>query len=243
MEFPLDKYTYQARLLPALIAITPIGFAVAVWFPREIAIWSWLGTLFISLGLAALLSQLGRDLGKGKEQWLFQQWGGIPTTKLLSHRLSRLNSTTLKRYHAKLQALLPELKIPTRSEEAQSPVSANHVYESCVHFLREKTRDRKEHPMVFAENVNYGFRRNLWAMKSIGVSASILSVFSCGASLIHRLHGNHFGLLLSIMGTATSAILLLLWVFSFNPNWVRVPAEAYAERLLGSLDAAAPDSN
>jgi hypothetical protein len=236
MDIPLDRYTYQARLLPALIALTPLGFAIAVWFPGETATWNWLGTLFISLGLAALLSQLGRDLGKRKESWLFQQWGGIPTTKLLSHRLSRLNSLTLRRHHLKLQTLLPELKIPTPSEEAQSPSAANHIYDSCVHFLREKTRDRKQFPVVFAENINFGFRRNLWALKPFGIPSSLIGVVSCGLAIIHRLHGNPSGLLLSIVGATISAGLFLLWLFVFNPNWVRIPADAYAERLLGSLD-------
>ena len=237
MDFPLDKYTYQARLLPALITFTPVGFATAVWFPGETATWNWLGTLFISLGLAALLSQLGRDLGKRKEPWLFSRWGGAPTTRLLSHRQSRLNPLTLKRYHLKLQTLVPELKIPTSSEEAQDPSAADHVYDSCVHFLREKTRERKQFPLVFAENINYGFRRNLWAFKPIGISASLIGFVTCGFAITRRLHGNTSGLLLSIVGATMSAALFLLWVFALSPNWVRIPADAYAERLLGSLDA------
>lgn len=236
MDFPLDRYAYQARLLPALIAFTPLGFAVAVWFPGETATWNWLGTLFISLGLAALLSQLGRDLGKRKELWLFKQWGGIPTTKMLSHRLSKLSSITLKRYHSKLQTLLPETKIPTPSEEAQSPTSANHVYDSCVLFLREKTRDQEKFPVVFAENVNYGFRRNLWALKTFGIPSSLVGIASCSLAIIHRWRVNPSALLLSIVGITMSAVLLLLWLVTFNPNWVRVAADAYAERLLGSLD-------
>jgi hypothetical protein len=236
MDFPLDRYTYQARLLPALITFTPLGFAVAVWFPGETSTWNWLGTLFISLGLAALLSQLGRDLGKRKESWLFQQWGQTPTTKVLSHRLSRLNSITLKRYHSKLQTLLPELKIPTASEEAQSPSTANRIYDSCVHFLREKTRDRKQFPIVFAENINYGFRRNLWALKAFGVPSSLSGIASCGLAIIHRWRGNPSGLLLSIVGAVISAVLLFLWLAVFNPDWVHIAADAYAERLLGSLE-------
>jgi len=236
MDFPLDRYTYQARLLPALIAFTPLGFAVAVWFPDETTTWNWLGTLFISLGLAALLSQLGRDRGKRQESWLFQHWGGMPTTKMLSNRLSRLNSVTLKRYHSKLQMLLSELKIPTPSEEAQSPTAANHIYDSCVHFLREKTRDRKQFPLVFAENINFGFRRNLWALKPYGISSALTGIVSCGFAINHRWHGNPSGLLLSIAGTAISAALLFLWLVVFNPDWVRIAADAYAERLLGSLD-------
>jgi hypothetical protein len=236
MDFPLDRYTYQARLLPALIAFAPLGFAIAIWFPGETATWNWLGTLFISLGFAALLSQLGRDRGKRKESWLFQQWGGIPTTKILSHDLSTLNSLTLKRYHSKLQTLLPDLTIPTPSEEAQGPTAANHVYDSCVHFLREKTRDRKQFPVIFAENINFGFRRNLWALKPYGIPSSLTGIVSCGLAIIHRWHANPSGLLLSIVGTAISVMLLSLWLVVFNPNWVRIPADAYAERLLASLD-------
>ena len=236
MDFPLDRYTYQARLLPALIAFTPLGFAIAVWFPGETATWNWLGTLFISLGLAALLSELGRDRGKRKESWLFQQWGGTPTTRMLSHRMSRLNSLTLKRYHSKLQALLPELRVPTSSEEAQSLTAATLVYDSCVQFLREKTRDRKQFPVVFAENLNFGFRRNLWALKPYGIPASLVGIISCGLSISHQWHKSPPGLLLSIVGTAISVVLSFLWFVVFNPDWVRIPADAYAERLLGSLD-------
>jgi len=236
MDFPLDRYTYQARLLPALITFAPLAFAVAVWFPGETATWNWFGTLFISLGLAALLSQLGRDLGKRKESLLLQQWGGVPTTKTLSHRLSRLNALTLKRYHLKLQTLLPELKIPSASEEAQDHSATNKVYDSCVHFLREKTRDRKQFPVIFAENINFGFRRNLWALKPFGIPSSLIGVFSCGLAIIHRWQGNPSALLLSIVGTVISALLFLLWLAVFNPNWVRIAADAYAERLLGSLD-------
>src|SRR5882762_2600645 len=236
MNFPLDKYTYQARLLPALITFTPIGFAIAAWFPAETATWNWLGTLFISLGLAALLSQFSRDLGKRKESWLFQQWSGIPTTKMLAYHSSKLNSITLERYHSKLQTVLPELRIPTSIEEAKNHSAANRIYDSCVHFLRESTRDQKQFPVVFAENINYAFRRNLWASKPYGIPSSLGGIVSCGLAIILRWHGNPSGLLLSIVGTALSAVLLFLWWVVFNPKWVRIPADAYAERLLGSLD-------
>ena len=33
-----------------------------------------------------------------------------------------------------------------------------------------------------------------------------------------------------------SLILLLLWVFRFSPEWVRVPADAYAYRLIETID-------
>src|SRR6266849_6544320 len=163
MEFAFDKYTYHARLLPILITLLPLGLGLAAWFPGQAVVWKFVGAIFISFGLTALLSQLGGDLGAQKEPLLFQMWGGVPTTRMLSYSLSKLDPFTLKRYHAKLRVLLPDLKIPEPGDEARNPSAARQVYSSCVLFLRENTRDRKRFPLVFAENVNYGFRRNLWA--------------------------------------------------------------------------------
>ena len=45
--------------------------------------------------------------------------------------------------------------------------------------LREATRDTSRFPLVFAENANYGFRRNLWGLRPIGTGvAVVLLLFS-----------------------------------------------------------------
>lgn len=237
MELPLDKYSYQARLLPAFITFAPLAFSFGVWFPNEMVAWKLFAALLLSLGLGTLLAQLGRDVGKRKELSLFNQWGGKPTTRILSHRLSSLGATTLKRYHAKLSVFLPDLKIPDSSDEMKAPSNAAQVYDSCSLFLREKTRDRKTFPLVFAENVNYGFRRNLWAWKPSGISCSLVGIGSSVVFLaVHRDSGQH-EFLFAILACFVSVTLLLLWIFVVNPAWVRTAAEAYAERLVGSLDS------
>src|ERR1700732_3502727 len=106
MELPFDKYTYRARLLPSLITLLPLAFAATVWFPGEEATWKVVGSVFVSSGLATLLSHFGRDLGKRKETELFQMWGGVPTTRMLSHRFSKFDPFTLARYHGKLSELI-----------------------------------------------------------------------------------------------------------------------------------------
>jgi hypothetical protein len=237
MEIPVDKYTYQARLMPTLVAFAPLGFAFGVWSVQETALWKLFIALFASLGFATILAQLGRDLGKRKELSLFNQWGGKPTTRLLSHRFSRLDQLTLKRYHAKLRATIPDLKIPEQKDEMQNPTDALKIYESCALFLRERTRDRKNFPLVFSENVNYGFRRNLWAWKPFGISFALIGLTSCVLFLVFRWHGVRFELLFAAGTGALSAALLLLWVFVFKPSWVCIAAEAYADRLIGSLDS------
>jgi hypothetical protein len=236
VELPLDKYSYQARLLPALLTFAPLGFAFGVWSLNETSISKLLVALLASLGFGTLLAQLGRDLGKRKETLLFDQFGGKPTTKLLSHRLSSLNTVTLKRYHTKLKVLLPDLRIPESVDEMRAPSEAAQAYESCTLFLREKTRDRKSFPLVFAENMNYGFRRNLWAWKPFGLVSSTAGIASGVLFLMVRGNSGRPELLFATISIAVSLTLLILWTFVFNPSWVRVAAESYAERLIGSLD-------
>lgn len=216
------------------VTLLPASLAVAIWVPANSAVWNYLGTLVISLPLTALLAQLGRGLGKKKERQLFRLWGGIPTSRLLSHRLSTLNKLTLQRYHQKLASLLPDLRMPGPTEESKNPATANQVYDSCVHFLREKTRDAKQFPLVFAENVNYGFRRNLWAMKPFGMLSAIAGIVSCAFFALKKLHVGNSST--GVVGLVVSLTLLGLWLFVFTPGWVRSVAYAYAERLLGVLD-------
>ena len=195
-----------------------------------------LGLIFVSSGLATLLSHFGRDLGKRKEAELFEMWGGVPTTRMLSHRFTRIDAVTLGRYHTKLRTLLPDLQIPDLASERANPSGAAEIYGSCTSFLREKTRDQKAFPLVFAENINYGFRRNLYGWKSIGLIAASLGVVSCVLFAAMHLRAEKSVLLFGTAGLAVSVMLLLLWLFIIKPDWVRLAADAYAEQLVRSLD-------
>jgi hypothetical protein len=236
MELPFDKYTYRARLLPSLITLLPLAFAATVWFPGQEATWKVLGLIFVSSGLATLLSHFGRDLGRRKEAELFQMWGGVPTTRMLSHRFTKFDAVTLGRYHTKLKSLLPELQIPDLADERTNPSRASEVYGSCTSFLREKTRDQKAFPLVFAENINYGFRRNLYGWKPIGLIAASLGVVSCALFMATHLRAEQSVLLFDTAGAVASVTLLFLWLFIIKPDWVRLAADAYAERLIRSLE-------
>jgi hypothetical protein len=236
MELPFDKYTYRARLLPSLLTLLPLALAATVWFPGQEATWKVLALIFVSSGLATLLSHFGRDLGKRKETELFQMWGGVPTTRMLSHRFTRFDAVTLRRYHAKLRTLLPDLQIPDLASERADPSGAAEMYGSCTSFLREKTRDQKTFPLVFAENINYGFRRNLYGWKPIGLTAGSLGLVSCALFTATHLRAAQSVLLFGVAGLVVSMMLLLLWLFAIRPDWVHLAAEAYAERLIRSLD-------
>jgi hypothetical protein len=166
MKSGLDEYTRNARLKPAFLVALPIALTVAVLGFKQSATEGTLFGLASSLGFTFLLSQLVRDRGKAREPWLFKRWNGKPTTAMLRHGDTCLNVHTRARYHKRLSAMLPEISLPTAELEKANSAEADATYASCGDYLLSKTRDKERFQLLFQENVNYGFRRNLWAMKT-----------------------------------------------------------------------------
>jgi hypothetical protein len=236
-----DEYELRARLRPALLVSLPLALAAASWYSDFRGLRVVLG-FAVYCGFTGLLAQLGRDQGKKKEPWLFAQWGGTPTTQLLCHRDSHLDAATKERYHRALEKLVPDMHLPSREAEAGNRDDGDAKYDSCVKYLREKTRDSKAFPLVFAENVNYGFRRNLWGMKPAGIALSAVALAgSCIAAVIKSKDGAPP--LLPMLASFLSGLMLVWWIVRINPGWIRIPAFAYAERLLATCDVLrAPDA-
>jgi len=234
-EQNLDVYTRRARLGPALIAILPVVLTVLAFFPNEFTLLGMLVSILVCCSGTALLAQIGRDMGKQKEEKLFGLWKGKPTTQLLRYSNTK-NTKVLAQRHSKLQSLLPSLQMPTAQEEASNPEHVDEIYEAWAAHLRTKTRDRDKFPLVFEENCNYGFRRNLWGMKPIGITVSLLGVVAIGVLIgINFFNKSQISTPVAIYGLANT-FLLLFWLFVFTPSWVKIPADAYAERLLEACE-------
>ncbi|MEJ0010168.1 MAG: hypothetical protein WDN72_06460 [Alphaproteobacteria bacterium] len=169
----LDRYTYCARLLPALIVSSPLLLVLFLVLP---SVWKLLGGISavgLSAALIFLLGQCGRDMGKRKESGLFERMGGKPTTRLLRHTDSCLSPATKQRYHQYLAANVPGFHLPTVQQEMVDPAAADRMYDSATDWLRARTRDKATNELLLVENISYGFRRNLWAMKAVGVGICI----------------------------------------------------------------------
>lgn len=231
----VDKHTTNARLIPAFIVLLPIGLSLASLFPEKFAGWDlivWLGT---STGLGIFLEQLARDGGKRKEPELYEQWGGKPSTVMLRHRESTISRPTLIRYHEKLSHLIP-IKMPTAEEEINNPQSTDAIYDSCGDFLRARTRDKEKFPLVFEENVNYGFRRNLWGMKTLAVILTILSILL----VLTQIHPNWLRPALikpvALVALVLDASFLVIWFLIIKPDWIKTAADSHAQQLLSAID-------
>ena len=231
----LDAYTIQARLSPALFVILPIGIAIVAWFPQKFTGWGLLVGLATSCGTALLLAEFGRDSGKRKEPDLFALWGGTPTTQLLRHKDPRIDAYTKQRYHSTL-ARLTGLPLPTEQEEADDPEDAERKYESCVRYLRETTsKDKARFHRVFKELVSYGLRRNLWGMKPLGLTAAAIGIVAT-IPTIALTWGRIPDAPAPVVALILNGLFFVGWIAWITPDWVRVTAFSYAERLLAACD-------
>ncbi|WP_143593699.1 hypothetical protein [Synechococcus sp. 1G10] len=231
-----ERYDREARLYPALLLISPaVATGVALFSNKLIGLQS-LGATVVGFGGAFLLTQLARDAGKSREPSLYKLWGGIPSVLIFRHSHERFDSITKARYHKKLATLVSGAQAPSNEDEQEDPAAADQVYSAWSQYLRANTRDTTKYPLLFQENVSYGYRRNVWGLRPIGISVSLLCSLIAGWRLlfIHEATGE---IDQGLAGALTVSFLFLaLWLFRFTSDWVRVPANAYAERLAESLE-------
>ncbi len=159
---------------------------------------------------------------------------GSPTTRLL--QISQGADPRRLRRRALIERLL-SIDLPTREEEVKDPSSADGVYGAVTAELRERTRDKARFPIVYAENRNYGFERNLLAMRPIGLACSAASAaLMVGVALVAIFVHRDALIVDSAIGAGTASLLLVGWIWYPSRSRVRTAAELYADRL---MDAAA----
>lgn len=234
MNINIDSYALRARIWPVLLAMLPALLVTGTWLPLSSDRWRLVVGAVFSSGLWGLLEHLGRERGARCQTDLFRAWGGAPTTRLLRHADSTLNCVTKSRYHPLLGRAMSLQEMPTPASEAQDPEGADRIYESCGQLLRARTRNKSEHPLVFAKNVEYGFRRNCLGLRRPAMWIGVLSVLAAMASLISPWHSPSDDL--ASASIVLGCLLLLWWAVTVKPLWVKPAADAYAEALLGTID-------
>ena len=125
-----------------------------------------------------------------------------------------------------LQILL--MKSPIRISGFSSFEAANHV-------LLNKSRGHSDNDLLFQENINYGFRRNAFALKNLGIASSIIGSLN---GITHLIIANGESMVAShaILTSGVSFFLLLLWITTIKSSWVKSAAVIYAQQLVLSID-------
>ena len=238
----LDQYDRKARLRPALLCGLPLVVSVALLIPKLGAIWGVIGGVVVYCGGSILLIQISRDLGKALEKRLYQLWGGKPSSAMLRHTDSRLPTQTKDRYRSFLSSVIPALALTSPQEEATSPDQADAGYDSANRWLLERTRDRARFDLLFTENMNYGFRRNLLALKPIALAMNTIALLLVIGIAVASWTGQFASTIsalspewwVSVVITAGHTLLFVAYV---RADWVRMAAETYAQQLLASCDS------
>jgi hypothetical protein len=239
--YVLDGYDRQARLYPALLCFIPVVAVATGMYGAEFSVSKGLVSLAVSFGLIALLISIARDSGKKREPKLFAEWGGKPTTQLLRHSNTTIDTVTKNLYHCFLEKHLG-VAFPSPDEEMRDPQSADDKYEAGTRWLIEKTRDTKKFPFIFRENVNYGFRRNCLGLKPVGLLGSFLGMlWILGATKVITLNSISWSRFEAIEVGAKIAflvcvLLFAMWSLYITGSSVRRVAFVYGDMLLRACD-------
>lgn len=235
-----DKYDRNARLKPALLMLLPALVAIVALYHDALGMLGTIITLVGGCGLPFLLADFARSRGVAREQKLWESWGGVPSTQLLRHADSTLDSVSKARYHNFLAAKI-NTKFPTPAAEKQNPGKADAVYASATKWLRGATRDEKKFQLLINDNITYGFRRNAYGLRSFGIAVSALTiVWVClrrGFSpfIAHVRDAKEIEALFSA-GEWTSLVfalvMLVAWLALFSKVSVRAAAFSYADKLI-----------
>lgn len=234
----VDPYDRKARLCPALLTLLAPAIAFMLVAPNLFDQFKIMAALAITFGVLMFLSSVGRDGGKRKEPGLFKGWGGIPTTQMLMYKSSPLDKLTLDRYRKTLESNISGLKFFDATQENLDQSGAAMVCNSAVKWLREATRDPKKFHLVLADNINYGFRRNLFGIRPLAISLCLLAFTSLEIYAWFVMDGyvtrlfDHFFIAESVL-----IIAVLMWGFVVTDSFVKTTAFSYATTLLSACDS------
>ena len=158
------------------------------------------------------------------------------TTHYLRYR-SNPNIAQVDRCHMLLKQKISDLTLSTQIQKQANPAIADQQYITATKALIARTRDHKKFPMIYMANYRYGFRRNLWGSKGLGIIACLVSlaiVLICSGLNIGS------GTAISWVGLAFVGILDLILLVVYGKvvitEWIKPAAEAYAHRLMESVE-------
>lgn len=232
----LDRYDRTARIGPALFALLPAGALVAVWLPGLSKAVAGAGALLLVCGVAYFLKGYARTRGHRVEERILERLGAWPSTLALRHGGPLLDEFTRDAYHAVLRA--KGQPIPTADEQARDPARADAMFERARKWLLEQTR-RADHPsdrLLFEENIDYGFRKNLVGLKPFAVGLLVGCLLLDLAILAVSLNPTNANISAGAILAAVYLIGLLVWATVLTDDFVEKASWKYTTRLLASLD-------
>ncbi len=150
---------------------------------------------------------------------------------------SNLPNEVRKRYYRKISTFEPEFRAFDTSEEKWNDNVSYELCESIVSWLCEKTRDKKTFHLVYEENINYGYYRNMWNLKILGIIlnsiALVMIIINIWFLRLETFRQSDATTMISIF-LHLSAIIFLC--FCITKKSIEASAKRYAKALIGTID-------
>lgn len=230
-------YDLRARIYPGLLAIPPITVLVITLGLKKYPTVAAVGGVILGALGAYLLAILVRYFGKTPEARLWASWGGRDTTRLLRLRDTSANPVERDIWRAALENLTGIHLLDAPAETAD-PVLADQTIEAAIGQVLPLGRGDKRYPIVFAENIHYGFQRNLWGIRWIGRGIAFASVLALAGVLIAgpvKIGGTTVSTGAIVAGIVVDGLLCLGWLVIPSKARVKFASDRYARQLLEAV--------
>ncbi|MFJ9180875.1 hypothetical protein [Streptomyces sp. NPDC102360] len=229
----LDDYERRARLSPALLALLPINFALAVLGLSKAPVVVSVLTALSLAGGPIVLAELVRHQGRKVQETLWTSWGGPPTVQKLRLRQEEQNSLQRETWRQAVSSVAG-IELYSARRERANKAKADEVIEVAVGQIRSLTRGEARFPLVRAENRSYGFHRNLYGIRWVGRTTALLVVLGVLAYMLWLANVDHQPVLTIVNALAlfTTAGCLVIWSVLPSSERTKSAAERYAYELL-----------
>jgi hypothetical protein len=227
----LDSYVLRARVVPATLAGAPL-----VFFMAFIAGSPLIGALVPTagvLGIFIVAAEWVRMRGRNTEVRLKMLWDGFPTTRAL--RFRDLEFAAERDERRKAIESLTGTRLPKLADERKSPDRTDQIYARAIGTAAALIRGEAQYAdLLQAENISYGLRRNVRALKTLGLT---LAVVAFPVSIIVSILTSAW--VPALVVCIGLAILIAFWTIVVRDDWVQHQANDYADRLFTSAIASA----
>ena len=225
-----DRYDIRTRICAFIFVLSP--FLLDAYILVD-AIRNFSSTVIISVVLIA---------GSGLATcWMRYMGNIVKQNDLIAEYLTPssavIDANTKARYHAKLAEHEPEFA----DLSSDDPKVCQAVAKDVSGWLKEKTRDEK-YSLIREENLNYGFIRNLYAVK-----AAFLVCFSAYNIVLlvlliisnWELSPNEYFTTIPVEHVACWIIhvgFFLIWIFGISRKILDFTAKKYAKSVIAAID-------
>ncbi len=226
-----DVYNIRVRMSVGIITIAPIILSLYLLIP-EVQNISFTAVIIItSLGMCNLMISLSRYFSRKASSKCFSSL--LPAQQMLLPDDTTLDAITKKRYHEFFLSKVKGLSF------TDTPSNVKNSCNSAIAWLIAQTRNAEKFPLIKEESINFGFAKNLYGLKPIGiVISSSLFLVESGILVIKVRYSLDILTFPNLVAAIVMSLtFLLLWTFAVRKDWILDSGKKYARVLLSACDS------